>query len=143
MSYSSNNSPFVEIFNNSARTVEFDFLINERGLLSGDEDAITEIVQSTLYQEGGFALAGRYDSIVDFISGSDFINLSGIDANDTISGNQAFDFVSTADFSGVAGELKFDPIFGLLSGDTNGDGSYDFGISLIGVTSLASSDILT
>ncbi len=87
-------------------------------------------------------LVGHYDAILDFISGYDLIDLSGIDANDTTLGNQAFDFVSTADFSGAAGELRFDSNYGLLSGDTNGDSFSDFGISLAGRTSLASSDIL-
>ena len=33
------------------------------------------------------------DTIWDFLVGSDKIDLSGIDANSTISGNQAFEFV--------------------------------------------------
>lgn len=57
------------------------------------------------YQEN-LTLTGR-DTIFDFTS-ADRINLSSIDANTKVSGNQAFTFIGTRDFTGKAGELTYD-----------------------------------
>ena len=81
------------------------------------------------------------DVITDFsASDGDRINLSALDANVRIKKNQAFTYIDTSDFSGVAGQLHFQS--GILSGDVNGDAIADFSIQLIGVTSLAAYDII-
>ena len=53
-------------------------------------------------------------------------------------------FMDDEAFSGVAGELRFVHDFedGLLEADINGDGTADFTIELLGVTSLTGDDIM-
>lgn len=63
------------------------------------------------------------DSIQDFVSGVDFVDLRGIDANSGVAGDQAFVFGSGP--SG-AGALWF--AAGKLYGDVNGDGISDLAI---------------
>ncbi|NTW56995.1 MAG: calcium-binding protein, partial [Chlorobiaceae bacterium] len=87
---------------------------------------------------------GAWDEIMDFSSGMDQINLSGIDANTGISGNQAFSSVilgSTDSFT-AAGQLRFDAATHVLYGNTDSDSDAEFGIKLSGVGSLNSSDIV-
>jgi Ca2+-binding RTX toxin-like protein len=82
------------------------------------------------------------DRISDFLPGTDRIDLSAIDANSTVSGNQAFAFVGAAAFSGTAGQLRFssDGIDTWLEADTNGDGVADLQIVLTGGLTLAATD---
>jgi Ca2+-binding RTX toxin-like protein len=87
--------------------------------------------------ESGPAITTR-DLIVYFVQGSDKIDLSTIDANATLVGNQAFAFIGAAVFHGIAGELRQSP-FGattLVSGDINGDAVADFQIQLNGAHAL-------
>jgi hypothetical protein len=75
------------------------------------------------------------DGIQDFTLG-DIIDLSKIDANSTLAGNQAFDFIGSAAFGNHAGELRFEnislggPIW-LVQGDTDGNGISDFEVVLV------------
>ena len=81
------------------------------------------------------------DTIWDFLVGSDKIDLSGIDANSTISGNQAFEFVE--EFTGQAGEVRLVEISeGPTQGtpgsfttsvlaDIDGDGLRDFTLQVL------------
>jgi serralysin len=83
------------------------------------------------------------DAILDFThSEVDKIDLSGIDANSSKAGNQAFSFIGSKAFDGKVGELNF--IKGILSGDTNGDKVADFelSITLVGGTTLANADFV-
>ncbi|HYE27115.1 MAG TPA: Ig-like domain-containing protein [Allosphingosinicella sp.] len=76
--------------------------------------------------------AGR-DGIQDFALG-DLVDLSKIDANTLVNGNQAFNFIGSAAFSNTAGELRFGNVAGpiwLVQGDTNGDGVSDFEVLLV------------
>ena len=75
------------------------------------------------------------DRIFDFVAG-DSIDLSGIDANSALDGDQAFSFVGTAAFSGVAGELRAQDSGEniVLVGDVNGDKVVDFTLVLLEVT---------
>jgi Ca2+-binding RTX toxin-like protein len=83
--------------------------------------------------------AGR-DVISDFSSADgDKIDLSTLDANTGVSGNQAFTFIGDAAFS-AAGQIRFAD--GVLQGNVNGDVVADFEIGLIGVTSLTASDFI-
>lgn len=74
-----------------------------------------------------------FDTITDFNGKKgDRLDLRGIDAVSNKGGNQAFDFIGSDDFSGKAGELRFEKhgksyeIFG----DVNGDGEADLVIHL-------------
>ncbi|MFL6844992.1 MAG: Ig-like domain-containing protein [Allosphingosinicella sp.] len=75
------------------------------------------------------------DGIQDFTLG-DIIDLSKIDSNSTLAGNQAFDFIGSAAFGNHAGELRFEnislggPIW-LVQGDTDGNGISDFEVVLV------------
>jgi Ca2+-binding RTX toxin-like protein len=75
------------------------------------------------------------DGIQDFNAG-DLIDLSKIDANSVLAGNQAFNFIGSAAFSSTAGELRFEnislggPIW-LVQGDTDGNGVSDFEVVLV------------
>jgi Ca2+-binding RTX toxin-like protein len=84
--------------------------------------------------------AGR-DVITDFSHAQgDKIDLHFIDANTKVAGDQAFNFIGSANFHNVAGELHFQN--GILSGDVNGDGHADFEISVHGATTLVVGDFL-
>lgn len=85
------------------------------------------------------------DTIVDFDRGEDRISLSAIDANALVSGNQAFTFIGTSNFTGSAGQLRYVPSGGdlLVTGDVNGDRIADFALIVDGGwSSLSSSDFL-
>ncbi|WP_315760402.1 M10 family metallopeptidase C-terminal domain-containing protein [Sphingomonas sp. Y38-1Y] len=71
---------------------------------------------------------GAYDTITDFLSRVDKIDVSAIDANTAIAGNDAFVFIGSNAFNGTAGQLRF--AGGLLQGDVNGDGNADFTVSI-------------
>jgi Ca2+-binding RTX toxin-like protein len=76
---------------------------------------------------------GVYDLIADFSRAEkDRIDLSALDANSKVDGNQSFKFVAGGVFHKVAGELIAESIPGgvLVQGDTNGDGRGDFAIQL-------------
>ena len=93
------------------------------------------------------AASGQHDRITDFTPGTDKIDLTGIDAiSSTPSVIDAFNFLGTAAFNGVAGALDyfFDSVRGVtvLQGDTNGDKVADFAIDLTGNIALTTSDLL-
>lgn len=94
------------------------------------------------YYESGTGTAA--DSITDFATGVDVIDLAGWDADITVSGDQAFTFVGSAAFTGTAGELRayFDGTDTWVQGDIGGDGIADFEILLSGSVSLVSTDFL-
>jgi hypothetical protein len=73
------------------------------------------------------------DGIQDFNLG-DLIDLSRIDANTLITGDQAFTFVGQNAFSRTAGELRYQnqagPVW-LVQGDSDGDGVSDFEVFVV------------
>ena len=87
------------------------------------------------------ALAQR-DTITDFSAvQNDTIDLSGIDAEAGVAGNQAFHFITTA-FGGNVGELRA-RVSGadlIVTGDINGDMVADFAILLQGVAGVTAAD---
>ncbi len=75
------------------------------------------------------------DLITDFSHAQgDRIDLSAIDANTGVAGNQAFSFIGTGLYTGVAGQLRYAAAGGVttIAGDVNGDGASDFHIQLTG-----------
>lgn len=86
------------------------------------------------------SLPGAMDTIWDFVSGIDTIDLQQIDANFNIGGNQAFTFIGGSNFTNSAGELNFQNE--ILSGDVNGDGIADLQIDVAGVSTLLDGDFI-
>ncbi len=87
---------------------------------------------------------GQRDLVSDFVPGTDQLDLTGIDADRTVSGQDAFRFLGTAAFDGQAAALhtSYDAAHNVtvLEGDSNGDGTADFGIELAGNLTLSMAD---
>jgi Ca2+-binding RTX toxin-like protein len=84
------------------------------------------------------------DVITDFSSAqNDKIDLSAIDANTMVSGDQAFTWAGSS-FTHVAGQLiELTKTGGfLVEGDVNGDAKADFGIFVDGSTALGAGDFI-
>jgi Ca2+-binding RTX toxin-like protein len=97
--------------------------------LSGDEGADTYFYTRVSDSPVPGRLPGTYDQI--FFDEGDTINLSGIDANTTADGNQAFTWIDGPSYSG-AGQLRMQ-IVGKswhVLGETTGDGRADFMLSV-------------
>lgn len=105
-------------------------------------DVLTGGSGADSFRIGGWeSLADGADRITDFVSGEDKIDISTVDAAFWTSGDQAFSFIGTDAFSGIAGELRyqFNGTDTVIKGDTDGDGAADLVIVLSGaVTPLAS-----
>lgn len=84
------------------------------------------------------------DTIEDFTSGEDTIDLSAIDAQRGHTRNDAFNFLESAPDSGTSanGAVWFDEETSTLYGSTDADSSAEFAIILTGVTTLTASDIV-
>jgi trimeric autotransporter adhesin len=89
-----------------------------------------------------------HDLILDFSSlDSDKIDLSFIDAQTNVAGNQAFNFIGNnfggdVVFTGHSGELLFDTATESILADVNGDGVADFQIELLGINIMNASDFV-
>jgi len=61
-----------------------------------------------------------------------------------VAGDQAFSFIGTAAFTGVAGQLHYwyDAGRTIVSGDVNGNGTADFNIVLAGTVILVAGDFV-
>jgi hypothetical protein len=85
--------------------------------------------QNTTESQSG---VGNFDTILDFVHGTDKIDLSFIDANIWVDGNQAFLPMDSNEFSGLGdGELRYfqsDALNNIwqVEGDTDGNGFADF-----------------
>jgi Ca2+-binding RTX toxin-like protein len=85
------------------------------------------------------------DSIVGgFSHGSDLIDLATIDANTLVGGNQAFSFIGSAAFSGVAGQLRYSNYNGnvVIDADVNGDSTADMQILVAGTNFMTGTDFI-
>ncbi|ACK68554.1 Hemolysin-type calcium-binding region [Gloeothece citriformis PCC 7424] len=93
---------------------------------------------------------GNRDVIEDFTVGIDRIDLSAIDANLDVAGNQAFSFIGTNDFSGAGvGQVRFTQVFDsnprtVIEIDREGDNNLttDMQIALSGIVNLSSSSFI-
>ncbi|SOC38299.1 hemolysin type calcium-binding protein, partial [Rhizobium subbaraonis] len=93
---------------------------------------------------------GKRDLITDFVHGKDKLDVSQIDANDKLAGDQAFTWRGKKDFTGKVGEVIF-RIFDekgtkndrtIVYGDTDHDGRADFQFELAGIINLTKSDFI-
>ncbi|MEH2288393.1 M10 family metallopeptidase C-terminal domain-containing protein [Nostoc sp.] len=95
------------------------------------------------YNSTSDSLLSSRDIITDFRGNGnlpgDRIDLSTIDANSTIGGNQAFTFIGSGQFS-APGQIRYSE--GILQGNTDGNLSANFEIRLIGAPQLVGSDII-
>ncbi|NTW70193.1 MAG: DUF4347 domain-containing protein [Chlorobiaceae bacterium] len=98
----------------------------------------------TYRSEGESGIAeGTMDVILDFTTGQDKIMLTGIDADSSTSGNQAFSNVilsGATEFTG-AGQLRFDSASHILYGNTDSDIEAEFAIVVTGLANIQASDI--
>ncbi|MGK9167728.1 hypothetical protein KXR53_15590 [Inquilinus limosus] len=121
-----------------------DVLIGGAGtdIMSGGDDA--DMFRFAAASES--TVGGGRDIVYDFIRvEGDKIDLSAIDANAAVAGNQAFTFIGDQAFHNVAGELRFvvgEFTSGSVVGDTNGDGRADFEIFVRTHTVLEASDFV-
>lgn len=97
-------------------------------------EAGNDIFVLTMPKESGFSTTSR-DVITDFTRGQDRIDLSGIDSNTAVAGNNAFKQLlpSGAAFTS-AGQLKL--IGDVLCGNTDADATPEFAIQLVGISAL-------
>ncbi|WP_255646817.1 type I secretion C-terminal target domain-containing protein [Inquilinus sp. Marseille-Q2685] len=113
-----------------------------RDTLTGEGDADRFVFTTTGDSATGSANADR---ITDFSHAQgDRIDLSLIDANTGAAGNQAFSFIGTEAYTGVAGQLRYVVSNGdaVIAGDTDGDKVSDFNIVLDNIGSLQVSDFV-
>ena len=111
-----------------------------RDVLTGDAGADTFRFATLADSPVGAAR----DLVKDFTQGSDVVNLSQIDANSLLAGNQAFTLIGAAAFSGAAGELRFaqSATNTVISMDVNGDMLADAQLAFNGVITFVSVDFV-
>jgi serralysin len=95
-----------------------------------------------VYRSVSDSTAVNRDTITDFVSGPDRLDLSGVDADITTPGNGVFHFIDNAFFSGNAGELRYDQSTGILEGNTDTDFAAEFVIHFSNNAFLSQSDII-
>lgn len=96
-----------------------------------------------IYNALSDSIGASRDRISDFTS-QDTFDLSAIDANSTVAGDQAFDYIGAAHFSGVAGQLDISHVGAntYLQGDVNGDKVKDFQIQILGNVSVTDANLV-
>jgi Ca2+-binding RTX toxin-like protein len=91
------------------------------------------------------AVGANADVITDFSHAqADKIDLAAIDANAGVASNQAFSFIGTALYTGIAGQLRTSTVGSVttIAGDVNGDSVSDFHIQLTGAVALVGGDFV-
>lgn len=103
----------------------------------GRDKFIFEVIADSRVGEAG------HDTIADFASGSDRIDLHTMDANSTVAGRQAWVFVGITEVLN-AGELGYQPLNNgvLLQGESNGDREPDFEIFIAASSALTEADFI-
>jgi Ca2+-binding RTX toxin-like protein len=97
-------------------------------------------VFSGLGDFGGVKLSVA-DVITDFLSGTDHIDLTGVDANTATTAIDHFtQLLATGTAFTAAGQLRLDS--GMLYGNTDSDATAEFAIKLTGVTALSLTDFI-
>ncbi len=93
--------------------------------------------------DSGFGALIR-DTITDFLLGTDRLDLSAIDANSTTTGDQAFTFIGTGNYTN-AGQLRYQVTGGNLFLYGNVDANFatsEFELQLSGLASIAATNII-
>ncbi len=93
------------------------------------------------YNINGESTSGIRDTITDFLSGTDKINLNAIDANTGAAGNQDFVFIGNSAFSGSA-QVRYDSATGIFQANVNAALGADFEIQLTAAPALVVTDII-
>lgn len=95
-------------------------------------DALTGGAGNDVFKYNALADGGNsyYGDTITDLSVGDKIDLSAIDANSRLAGDQAFSFIGSNGFSASGGELNYG--YGVLYGDVDGDLFADFAITLSG-----------
>ncbi|TSD87758.1 hypothetical protein FFK22_015800 [Mycobacterium sp. KBS0706] len=94
---------------------------------------------------GDSVVGANADVITDFShTQGDRVDLTGIDANAGAAGDQAFSFIGSGLYTGVAGQLRYAVANGIttIAGDVNGDKVSDFHIILTGIVNLIAIDFV-
>ncbi len=78
----------------------------------------------------------------DFIGGSDKIDLSTLDADTLVEGDQAFTLNALNAALTGAHQLSYNTTTHILSGSTDADATAEFEIMLIGVPTFTSTDLI-
>lgn len=115
-----------------------DILAGGRGsdFLFGGTGADRFVFENTIDSPQGAA-----DQIKDFSrAAGDVIDLSGIDADVNATGNQQFNFIRSAAFSGNAGEVRFAE--GILFVQTDGDAGLDMVIGVDNIAAMLAADFI-
>jgi serralysin len=110
-----------------------------RDVLRGNAGADT--FQFSDLAESGVAGSQR-DVVRDFAPGIDTVDLSGIDADSLLAGDQAFAFIGAGPFSGAAGELRYvnTATKTIVHADVDGDGGADFAMLFNGILAFQEGD---
>ena len=98
-------------------------------------------VDTFVYSAVAQSIGVNQDTITDFVSGTDRISLSQIDANVNVAGNDAFTFIGSAAFTGP-GQVRYDAGTGLLQANINGTFAPELQIQLSGNPTLVAADII-
>ena len=118
--------------------------------LTGGLGADTFVFGSTA-EIGNGTNAGTRDTITDFVSGVDKIDVSAIDANTAAlaAGNQAFTFLPTAGQAiTAAAQLRYSYVFiggvehTIVEGNVNANTAPDFRLDLVGHVNLTAADFI-
>ena len=111
-----------------------------RDILTGEAGSDTFIYRSI---RDSRASDTSRDQITDFNSEElDLIDLSKIDAYQLNSGNQSFAYINTAKFSGLQGEVRFNPRAGRLEINTGADTKADMHIELPGISTFDAGNLI-
>jgi Ca2+-binding RTX toxin-like protein len=104
----------------------------------------TDTFDFNLVSESPAGAASRDSINGGFSHGADRIDLATIDANSLVAGNQAFSFIGSATFSGVAGQLRYTNYSGnvIIDADVNGDSIADMQILVAGTSFMTGTDFI-